>query len=310
MVDNRDFDFIVVGAGIAGASVAYFLSENHAVLVLEKEDQPGYHTTGRSVAVHTDAYGPREVRALCKASADFIHNPPEGFSDVPLQHSLGLIFVATEEQKADMYATLPVVQELNPNIREIGLDEVKRRCPVVSTDKLAAAFYDPDTVGLDVNAIHQGYLRGHKRLNGEIICKAGVTGMKREDGQWLVDTSAGLFCAPVVINASGAWADVVAKMAGAREIGIVPKRRTCIIIDAPDGVDPSSWPAIIDMHENYYFKEDAGKIVASLGDETPDQPHDVQPDDYDVAVMVDRIENADKRPRDTMQVGQGQVAFL
>jgi D-arginine dehydrogenase len=242
--------------------------------------------------VHTEAYGPREVRALSKASADFLHNPPDGFSDIPLQHAMGLSFVATEEQKADLYATLPVVQELNPNIHEIGLDEVSRMCPVVAIDKLAAAFYDPDTIGLDVNAIHQGYLRGHKSHAGKLACKAGVTGMQRENGQWIVETKTGQFSAAVVVNASGAWADDVARMAGAREIGIVPKRRTCIIFDAPEGVNPKSWPAIIDMHENYYFKEDAGKIVASLGDETPDRPHDVQPDDYDVAVMVDRLENA------------------
>jgi len=292
MSNDNAHDFIVIGGGIAGASIAYWLSNDHNVVILEQEDQPGYHTTGRSVAVHTEAYGPREVRALAKASADFIFNPPEGFSDVPLQHPLGLVFIATPEQKNDLHAALEMVRQLNPNIHEISLEDVKRMCPVINTDILEAAFYDPDTIGLDVNAIHQGYLRHHKKCGGQVVCGAEVQTMERVGEEWVVSTGAGEFRAPVVVNASGAWADVVAGIAGARGIGIVPKRRTCITFDAPEGEDISSWPGIMDMHENYYFKADAGQIVGSLGDETPDRPHDVQPDDYDVAVTVDRIEKA------------------
>ena len=120
----REFDYIVVGGGIGGASVAYRLAGEGSVAVLEREPQPGYHTTGRSVAVHTDSYGPDQIRLLSRASYDFIVNPAEEFSEVPLVHPLGIVFVATEEQKTDLLGFLELVQQLSPEIREISIDEV------------------------------------------------------------------------------------------------------------------------------------------------------------------------------------------
>ena len=288
----KEFDYIVVGGGIGGASIAYRLASEGSVALLERESQPGYHTTGRSVAVHTDSYGPEQIRLLAKASYDFIVNPAEEFSEVPLVHPLGIVFVATEEQKADLLAFLEMVQQLSPEIREISIDEVVSMVPVMNREILSAAFYDEKTVGMDVHAIHQGYLRGAKRSGAEVICNAQVQGMERRNGVWQVDTTAGEFTAPIVVNSAGAWADVLAEMAGARKVNIVPKRRTCIAFQGPEGVDVNSWPGIMDAHENYYFKPDAGAIIGSLGDETPDSPCDVQPDDYDVALTVDRIEKA------------------
>ena len=288
----NEYDYIVLGAGIGGASVAYRLAAHSRVALLEQEEQPGYHTTGRSVAVHTDSYGPAVVRRFAKASLDFLLNPPEDFSDAPLQHPLGLAFVATEEQRDDMFALLEMVRQISPHIREISLQDLQKRVPVMKIDQLAASFYDDQTIGLDVNAIHQGYLRGAKRAGGELFCRAEVKGLEYRSDRWHVETTAGEFAAPVVINSAGAWVDVIAGMAGTRKIDIVPKRRTCIAFPVPDGVDVTSWPGIIDTHENYYFKPDAGNLIGSLGDETPDAPHDVQPEELDVAMTVDRIENA------------------
>ena len=288
----NEYDYIVLGGGIAGASIAYHLAPEGSVVVLEGEEQPGYHTTGRSVAVHTDSYGPEVMRKLSKASHDFIMQPPGDFSEIPLQHPLGIIFVATDEQKDDLLAFLQSVQALSPDIHEISIDQVVEMVPVMKRDLLAAAFYDRRTIGMDVNAIHQGYLRGTKKHGGEVICRARVQGLEKNGGLWQVESAAGKFGAPVIINAAGAWADEVAGMAGARRINIVPKRRTCIAFHGPVGMDVNNWPGIMDAHENYYFKPDAGALIGSLGDETPDMPCDVQPHEMDVALTVDRIENA------------------
>jgi len=295
----RECDFIIVGAGIAGASAGYFLSKRQKVIVLEREEQPGYHTTGRSVAVYTEAYGPRVIRALAIAGGPFFQNPPRGFTDVPLCHPFGLLFVAREDQKRVLYDELAAVQPLSPNIHEIAVDEGVRRVPVLRRDYLAACFLDPNTMSLDVNAIHQGYLRGLKSAGGQVVTNAEAQSFERHGGKWRVRTPAGEFVAPVVVNAAGAWADVVAERIGARTIGLVPKRRTVIAFAPPAGTNSTTWPAVIDAEEKWYFKADAGTILGSPADETPSPPTDAQPEEIDVAITVERLERAT-----TMRVGR------
>ena len=181
------------------------------MIVLERKSQPGYHTTGRSVAVYTQAYGPRPVRALVIAGGPFFLQPPAGFTDVPLCHPHGFMFVGREDQKSLLMAELAAVQPLSPSIREMSVDEAVRRVPVLRRDYLAGAFFDPTCLSLDVNAIHQGYLRGLKAAGGEVVTSAEAERFERHQGRWRVRTPAGDFVAPVVINAAGAWADVVAE---------------------------------------------------------------------------------------------------
>lgn len=286
----KQYDYLVIGAGIAGASIAYRLAGDSKVAVLEQEDQPGYHTTGRSAAVWTTAYGPAPVRALANASIGFIQNPPEGFAEYELTHKTGILFIANEEQKQDLLNLLASVQTLSPEIHEISVEEAIERVSVLDPDYVKAAFYDPNTLGLDVDGIHQGFLRGIKSAGSDIICKAEVQAMERRDGLWYVTTPAGEFCAPVVINAAGAWADVIAEKAGAKKIDIMPKRRTVITLNPPEGVDISGWPVVLDCHETFYFKEAGGAILASPADEIPDDPRDVQPEELDIAITVDRLQ--------------------
>lgn len=286
----KECDFIVIGGGIAGASTAYQLADEGRVALLEKEEQPGYHTTGRSLAVHTVTYGPPSINRLAKASLPFILNPPEGFADAPLSHPLGLMFVATREQEQDLYKLLDWVKQVSPHIHEISVEEALKKVPILNAEKLSAAIYDEQTISLDVHALHQGYIRGMTQRGGDLICNAGVSGLERTNGRWVVETPAGIFSAPIIVNASGAWADVVADMAGTRTIDIRPLRRTCIAFPAPDGIDPKGWPCVMDTNDDWYFKPDAGAFVGSLADETPDTPRDVQPEELDVAMAVDRIE--------------------
>jgi D-arginine dehydrogenase len=292
----RECDFLIVGAGIAGASAGYFLARKHKVIVLEREEQPGYHTTGRSVAVYTEAYGPRPIRALVIAGGPFFKHPPAGFTEVPLYHPHGLMFVAREDQKSVLITELAAVQPLSPNIHEVSVSEAVDRVPVLRREYLAAAFLDPNCLSLDVNAIHQGYLRGLRAAGGEIVTNAEAQTFERTGGKWRVRTPAGSFTAAVVINATGAWADVVAERIGARPIGLVPKRRTVIAFAPPAGTETASWPVVIDAEEQFYFKADAGTILGSPGDETPSPPTDAQPEEIDIAITVERIERATTMP--------------
>ena len=288
----RECDFLVIGAGIAGTSCAHWLARDHTVILLEMEDQPGYHTTGRSLAVYTEAYGPRVIRSLAIAGGGFLQDPPPEFTEVALCQPHGLMFIAREDQKEVLHAALAAVQPLSPRIHEISVDEALERVPVLRRDYVAGAFLDPNTLALDVSAIHQGYIRGLKRAGAEIVTGAEARSMQRKAGKWHVHTPAGEFGAPVVINAAGAWADVVAERAGARQIGLQPKRRTVIAFPPPDGVDGTHWPVTFDTEEEFYFKVDAGTVLGSPADETPVPPQDAQPEEIDIALTVDRIERA------------------
>ena len=285
-------DFLVIGAGIGGTSCAHWLAPEHSVIVLEMEEQPGHHTTGRSVAVYTEAYGPRTIRALAIGGGDFFRNPPAAFTEVPLCRPHGFLFVAREDQKRVLRAALEAVQPLSPSIREISVDAALDLVPVLRRDYLAAAFFDPNTMALDVDAIHQGYMRGLRRAGARIVTRAPAQSFARREGKWHVHTPAGDFAAPVVINAAGAWADVVAERIGARKVGLQPKRRTVIAFPLPEGVDGRSWPVTFDTEEEFYFKVDAGTVLGSPADETPVPPQDAQPEEIDVAVTVERIERA------------------
>lgn len=288
----KEADFLIAGAGIGGTSCGHWLSQNHSVIVLEMESQPGYHTTGRSVAVYTEAYGPRTIRALAKSGFDFLTNPPESFTDIPLSRPQGLFFIAREDQMEALRAGLAEVQELSPEIQLITADEAVAQLPVLRRDYVAAAFLDPSALALDVHAIHQGYIRGLKRNRAELVCSAEVTALQRKDGKWHVSTPAGEFAAPVLINAAGAWADRLGQMAGARKIGLQPKRRTVIAFKPPNVTVDDDWPVGIDCQEEFYFKVDAGTVLASPADETPVEPQDVQPEEIDIAYTVDRLEKA------------------
>ena len=288
----RECDFLVIGAGIAGTSCAHWLAPGRSVIVLEMEEQPGYHTTGRSVAVYTEAYGPRVIRALAIGGGDFFRHPPAAFTEVPLARAHGFLFIAREDQKPALYAALEAVQPLSPEIHEVEVCEALDMVPVLRRDYLAAAILDPNTMALDVDAIHQGYMRGLRRAGAEIVTRAPAQSFERRGGKWYVGTPAGDFAAPVVINAAGAWADVVAERVGARRIGLQPKRRTVIAFPLPDGVDGHSWPVCVDTEEEFYFKVDAGVVLGSPADETPVPPQDAQPEELDIAITVDRIERA------------------
>lgn len=285
-------DVLIVGAGMAGASAAYFLAPHKRVTLLERESQPGYHSTGRSAAMYSETYGNATVRAITTASKSFYLNPPPGFSDYPLMSPRGSLMVGTNDDEADLRQALHSMQALVPNIEWWTQADILQLVPVLRPESAAYGVYEPDATDLDVHAIHQGFLRGARAAGAQLVCDAGVNQISHETGQWCVSTPAGRFCAPLLVNAAGAWCDELAVLAGVKPVGLVPKRRTALTCDAPAGCDISRWPLVIDAQESWYFKPDAGALLVSPANEDPVNPQDVQPEELDVAIAVDRVETA------------------
>jgi D-arginine dehydrogenase len=288
----QETDVLIIGAGMAGASAAYFLAQNMRVLLLERESQPGYHSTGRSAALYSETYGNATVRAITTASKAFYQNPPSGFSDYPLMSPRGSLMVGTVDDEADLRLALHSMQALVPTIEWWTQADILQLVPVLRPESAVYGVYEPDATDLDVHAIHQGFLRGAKATGAQLVCDAGVTQISHAAGRWCVSTPAGEFSAPVLVNAAGAWCDELAAMAGVKPVGLVPKRRTAFICDAPAGCDVGRWPMVIDAQESFYFKPDAGTLLVSPANEDEVSPQDVQPEELDVAIAVDRMENA------------------
>ena len=285
-------DFIVIGAGIAGASTAWHLAHDARVVVLERESQPGYHTTGRSAALFAESYGTPQVRALTLASRAFLEHPPKGFTEHPILSDRGVLFVGGPGQQsllAELHATLGAQVDA---IHRVSADEVITRVPVMRAAWVTGGIADPLAADMDVHSLHQGFLRGLKVMGGAVHCDAEVTGVTRIGTLWQVTTTTETYEAPVVVNAAGAWCDVVAALAGVAPIGLVPKRRTAFTFPAPAGIDISTWPTVIGVDESFYFKPEAGQLLGSPANADPMPPQDVQPELEDVALGIERIENA------------------
>ena len=287
-----DCDFLVIGGGIAGASAAYELAGRGSVVLVERETTPGYHTTGRSAAMFLANYGAPLVRALASASRDFLADPPEDFAAHSMLAPRGVLFIAREDQRAALEALLAADRDGARTLDEVDAARARHMIPVLRPDYVAAALLEAGASELDVNTLHNGFLRGFRARGGRLVTDAEVTALERRDGAWRAATAAGEMRGAVVVNAAGAWADEIAGLAGVTPIGLVPKRRTAFTFDPPDGLDPGAWPMAIDVDEQFYFKPEAGRILASPADETPMPPCDVQPDELDIAIAVDRIQRA------------------
>lgn len=283
-------DFVVVGAGIAGASIAYFLAPHGRVILLERESQPGYHATGRSAALFMESYGTPQVRSLTLASRAFLEAPPPGFAEHPLLSPRGALMVAAHGEEQALDEHWQVLQALSPRARQLSPREACELTPVLRPELLLGAVHEPDAMDMDVHGIHQGYLRGVRRAGGSVACDAEVRAITREAGLWRVSAGDTVHEAPVLVNAAGAWADVIGVLAGCRPLGLEPRRRSAFIFAPPEGVRCDGWPLTAGMGEDWYFKPDAGMLLGSPANADPVAPHDVQPEELDVALAIDRIQ--------------------
>ncbi len=286
------YDFIIIGAGIAGASIAYKLAEHGRVCMLEGEDMPGRHSTGRSAALLSLSYGSPKVRALSKASKDFLENPPDGFAEHSLLEPRGQLFIARSDQHDCVEKITDAISDSGQPAVTIDSSEATRMVPLLREGYVAEGVWEEGTRDIDVDGLYQGFLRAARARGAKLMTNSNVSQASRKDGVWTIPLAKEEVSAPVIINAAGAWADEVAKTCGAREMGLAVLRRTAVLIDPPEGVDVSKWPAVIDAGEQFYFKPDAGKLMLSPADEIPDRPCDAQPEILDIAVAVDRVQAA------------------
>jgi D-arginine dehydrogenase len=285
------FDVAIVGAGIAGASLAYELSSRCRVLLLEQESQPGYHTTGRSAALFSEIYGNQTIRALTRASRRMLESPPAGFCDSPLLSPRGVLMIGREEQMERVLSEATGASALSTDVHVVSTDFILEKVPMLRRDVIAGAVHEPAAMDVDVHGLHQGFLRAAKSRGAAIALDAGLDHLERDGDCWTLVSRDRRWRAAVVVNAAGAWADDIASMAGTNPLGLTPLRRTAVLVDPPPDMPIHDWPTVVDIDEQFYFKPDAGKLLLSPADETPSPPCDAQPDEMDVAICVDRIQS-------------------
>ena len=280
-------DILVIGGGIAGVSVGHYLAEaGREVLLVEGEPQLAYHTTGRSAAVLYESYGTRAIQTLTAASLEFLNNPPVELVDGPLVKPRGAILVARPDQMDRLRTEALHGVGLQP----ISPAEVGGLVPVIRSELLAGALVEPQAADLDVAALHQAFVRGMRRAGGTIRPAAPVEALARSGGRWVVRAGGEVIAVDVVVNAAGAWCDIVAGMADVQPVGLVPMRRTAFMV--PGHPDWSGWPAVIDIDQEWYFKPDGEQLLCSPGEEKPSPPCDAGPEEIDIALAIDRINRA------------------
>jgi len=295
MVDKQGFDYIVLGAGMAGASIAAELSSSARVLLVEMESQAGRHTTGRSAAMFFESYGNQVVRGLTRASRTFLLQPPPDIASEALMRRRDALIIAHEE-------ALPRLDSMEATaagagcLHRISADQALARCPILRADRVSAALIDSSGHDIDVAKLHHGWLRRLRQRGGEIALDCGPAALERVPQGWEVHVRQGRWQTQVIVNATGAWADDVAARAGVARIGLQPKRRTAVMLPAPEGHDIRSWPLVSDVDETCYFKPDAGQLLLSPANEDDTPPCDAAPEELDIALAAHRFEEMTVAP--------------
>jgi len=293
MSERDRYDVIIVGAGIAGASFAYFLSRRGIgdVLLVEREWTAGYHATGRSAAVAYPLDPHPIIQQLKAPGIDFLRNPPEGFSQHPLLTRCGAMLVlkdplwsSVQKAVAQSATTRGGAIELLPRA------EVQRRVPVLNTREFDGALFLPDAARIDVHELLGSYLRGAKRRGVEVRYDLEITGIRVHRGTCTgVVTPRGEIRASRIVDAAGAWAGELGRLAGAAPIEITPLRRCAIVYQAPEDLDVSRWPHVGSAHHNVYFEPESGGLLMSPMDEEPMPACDAQPDELAIAAGLERL---------------------
>ena len=296
------YDFLIVGAGIVGAALGYRLAALGRVAILEMEAQPGYHATGRSTATFVETYGGRAAHLLTVASRAFLENPPADFSDTPLLTPRGNLRFAHPAQRALLEQTLAACGPRIPDLEIISQQAALALCPCLRPELVDSALYEPRAADMDVHAIHQGYLRAARAQGAEIYLQTPLEHIEgtggdslrgRQSGRnWIIRTKNQIIEASWLINAAGAWADDIARLAGVQPVGIVPKRRTVVTFSPPADMKADQWPLVRDAEESFYFKPFAGDILVTPADQTPLPPCDTQPEELEIALALERMKAA------------------
>jgi len=281
------FDILIVGGGIAGASLGAEVAEGRRVAIIEAEAHPGMHATGRSAAFWLESYGGAGVASLSAASNEFLANPPADFSETGFLRQRGAIHVDSTG-RADAFAHIPDSVATSPMSRA----ELEAAVPGIDP-RWVQGRMEAGCADIDVAALHAAYLRQFKWRGGTVLTDSRLAAAARSGGEWRVTLENGTeIAAAVLVDAAGAWADLVAIASGVRPLGILPKRRTMVQLRVGRrGL--ARIPQVIDAGGSFYFKGETDRSVwVSPHDEIATDPCDAQPEEIDIAVAIDRFERA------------------
>lgn len=284
-------DIIIIGGGIAGISAAYFLSQHASVIVMEREDSIGYHSSGRTAAQFTAGISADTMRRLAHASRSFLHEPPSGFAPERILSPRGCLTLGRADQEMRLKRLYDRLISADARVRYLDRSDAFRVFPAFVESGVAYGVYECDAMDIDVDMLLQGYARGAKARGTKILTRAPAIAIEKKSGQWVVSTPSDTISAPLLLNAAGAWVDEITRLAGLEPIGLTPHRRTAFTFAAPHGVDTSRWPHVSNLDYQWYIQPDAGGILmGSLAEAVPTLPSDVYADDVDVAQAIQNIE--------------------
>ncbi len=281
---------LVVGGGIAGAAAAHFLVDHADVTLAERESSLAFHTTGRSAALFFENYGPLPIRPLSKASRWFLDSPPAELTEHPLVSPRGALTIAAESHLDHLNSVLEEGLATGTVVERISPERVRQICGVIRPEAAAAGLWEPDAADIDVAGLHQTFVRGTRRGGGAIRLEAEVRRAAHGRRGWRVDLGDGRWEGDIVVNAAGAWGDIVAERCGVAPVGLMPLRRTAFMVAGTP--ESSRWPLVVEVGHSFYFKPDGAQILCSPADETPSPPCDARADEIDVALAIERINTA------------------
>lgn len=282
-----DYDVVIIGAGIAGASLAAELAPHRRVLVAEAEDRPGYHSTGRSAAFWAETYGGPLIQPLTTASGPWLQSPPPGYGDRSFLGPRGSLTLACADELALLDAYEATFAGTGVRMERRDRAAIEAMLPGLSTD-VVAAVYEPDCRDIDVGRLHQAYLATARRAGAALVLRAPLRNAEYGANGWRIELGDQSVTARLLVNAAGAWADHVATLAGVKPLGVQPFRRTIIQLRTNPPA-PADLPLTLGVRGDYYFKPEAGRLWLSPHDETPEDPLDTAPDEMDMALAIDRF---------------------
>lgn len=284
-------DFVVIGGGIAGIAAAAFLSPHGRVTLLEGETSLAYHTSGRSAAMLVENYGSTGSRPLVRASRPFLTNPPEGSVDSSILSDRPVVWVAPKgEATARLAERAEQARANGAQCLLLEPDGVVEVVPAMREDWVGGGIFEPSGADIDVAALHQAFVRIARRNGADVVTKARVESIERNGDKWVVTANSRAIRCDAVVDAAGAWGDVVAELAGVAPIGLQPYRRTAFMV--PGSEASADWPMVVEADEHFYFRPDGVQFLCSLADETPSAPVDARPLTEDVALAIERINEA------------------
>jgi D-arginine dehydrogenase len=281
---------LVVGGGIAGVSAAAALAPHADVTLIETEPSLAYHTTGRSAALYFENYGERANRPLSRASRPYLEQPPGELVDAPLLSARGGLTIAAEDSVAHLDGIMAEGLASGTVVERLTTAQALARSPVLRPEAVAAALWEPEAADIDVAGLHQSMVRAARRHGADIRTRTELLGAEQDDTGWTARIGDSTWQGEVIVDAAGAWGDVVAARCGVEPVGLTPMRRSAFMVAGDDLL--AGTPMVIDAHHQWYFKPDGSQILCSLAEENPAEPGDPRVDELDVAMAIERINQA------------------